>query len=198
MRLTPMDIKNKDFKRGLRGYNPDEVDDFLFQIVEDYEEIFKENSLLKEKLASINEKVDHYTKIENTIQNTLLLAQNASEQAKLNAQKESDMVIKNANETAQKILDKAHADVISINDEYDRVKQEFIKFRAKYRNFINAQLETFEDMEKGLIKNYNIGEVVSETLEEKGIKEENPDDISREENLHNNDLDSIKSFIANK
>lgn len=167
MRLTPMDINNKEFKRGLRGYNPDEVDEFLDKIVEEYEAIYKENSLLKEKVSSINEKVDHYTKIENTIQNTLLLAQNASEQARANAQKEADMVIKNANETAQKIIDKAHNDVVSINDEYDKVRQEFIKFRAKYRNFINAQMETFEDLEKDLVKNYNIGELVQEDIEEK-------------------------------
>lgn len=198
MRLTPMDINNKEFKRGLRGYNPDEVDEFLDKIVEEYEAIYKENSLLKEKVSSINEKVDHYTKIENTIQNTLLLAQNASEQARANAQKEADMVIKNANETAQKIIDKAHNDVVAINDEYDKVRQEFIKFRAKYRNFINAQMETFEDLEKDLVKNYNIGELVQEDIEEKEIQEQDKNEYIEEDNLHNGDLNTIKSFFANK
>lgn len=198
MRLTPMDINNKEFKRGLRGYNPDEVDEFLDKVVEEYEAIYKENSLLKEKVSSINEKVDHYTKIENTIQNTLLLAQNASEQARANAQKEADMVIKNANETAQKIIDKAHNDVVAINDEYDKVRQEFIKFRAKYRNFINAQMETFEDLEKDLVKNYNIGELVQEDIEEKEIQEQDKNEYIEEDNLHNDDLNTIKSFFANK
>ena len=46
MRLTPMDIKNKEFKRAMRGYNPDEVDEFLDEICEEYETVFKENSLL--------------------------------------------------------------------------------------------------------------------------------------------------------
>lgn len=198
MRLTPMDINNKEFKRGLRGYNPDEVDEFLDKIVEEYEAIYKENSLLKEKVSSINEKVDHYTKIENTIQNTLLLAQNASEQARSNAQKEADLVIKNANDTAQKIIDKSHNDVVSINDEYDKVRQEFIKFRAKYRNFMNAQMETFEDLEKDLVKNYNIGEIVQEDIEEKEIQEQDKNEYIEEENLHNDDLNTIKSFFANK
>lgn len=198
MRLTPMDINNKEFKRGLRGYNADEVDEFLDKIVEEYEAIYKENSLLKEKITSINEKVDHYTKIENTIQNTLLLAQNASEQARANAQKEADMIIKNANETAQKIIDKAHSDVVAINDEYDKVRQEFIKFRAKYRNFMNAQMETFEDLEKDLVKNYNLGELVEENIEEKEIEEHKDNEYIEENNLHNDDLDTIKSFFANK
>ncbi len=198
MRLTPADINNKEFKRGLRGYNPDEVDEFLDKIVEEYEVVYKENSLLKEKVSSINEKVDHYTKIENTIQNTLLLAQNASEQARANAQKEADLIVKNANDSAQKIIDKAHGDVVAINDEYDKVRQEFIKFRAKYRNFMNAQMETFEDLEKDLIKNYNLGEIVEEKIEEKEIEEHKDNEYIEENNLHNDDLDTIKSFFANK
>jgi len=198
MRLTPADINNKEFKRGLRGYNPDEVDEFLDKIVEEYEVVYKENSLLKEKVSSINEKVDHYTKIENTIQNTLLLAQNASEQARATAQKEADLIVKNANDSAQKIIDKAHGDVVAINDEYDKVRQEFIKFRAKYRNFMNAQMETFEDLEKDLIKNYNLGEIVEEKIEEKEIEEHKDNEYIEENNLHNDDLDTIKSFFANK
>lgn len=164
MKLTPVDITNKEFRKMLRGYDPEEVDEFLDQIVEDYEELFKENSLLKEKINAMNEKIEHYSKIESTIQNTLLLAQNAAEQAKVSSQKEADIVIKHANDSAKKILDKAHTDVVSITQEYDRLKQEFVKFRAKFRNFITVQMETFEDLEKDFIKHYNLnnpGEVSS-------------------------------------
>ena len=139
MKLTPMDINNKEFKRGLRGYNAEEVDEFLDEVVESYEELYKENSKLKETVTRLKDKVEHYEKLEVTIQNTLVLAQNAAEQAKETSQKEADLIINNANETAQKILDKAHNDVISINDEYERVKEEFIKFRAKFRGFMIIQ-----------------------------------------------------------
>lgn len=54
MKLTPMDINNKEFKRGLRGYNPEEVDEFLDEVVENYEELYKDNSKLREKVAHIN------------------------------------------------------------------------------------------------------------------------------------------------
>ena len=110
MKLTPMDINNKEFKRGLRGYNPEEVDEFLDEIIENYEELYKDNAKLKEKLVLSNEQIEHYTKIESTIQNTLILAQNAADQAKTSAEKQAELVVKNANETAQKILDKAHND----------------------------------------------------------------------------------------
>ena len=206
MKLTPMDINNKEFKRVLRGYCPEEVDEFLDQIVEEYEILFKENTALKEKLENSNDKIEHYSKIENTIQNTLLLAQNTAEQAKANAQKEADVIIKSANDTAQRILDKAHNDVIQINDEYDRVKQEFTKFRAKFRSFMNFQIDTFDDLEKDFIKNFNITkpEDQTETEEPQGLqidfeeeKEEKTElkDIYEVE-THFDDVNEIKSFCA--
>ena len=198
MKLTPMDINNKEFKRGIRGYKPDEVDEFLDEVVENYEELYKENSRLKESITRLKDKVEHYERLEATIQNTLLLAQNAAEQAKETSQKEADLIVNNANETAQKILDKAHNDVIGINDEYERVKEEFIKFRAKFRGFMNTQLQTFDELEKDLTKNYNVSEVVQEL--ELGSKEIEPKlDIDEEVDngtIKEDDISEIKSFFA--
>ncbi|HCW54368.1 MAG TPA: cell division protein DivIVA [Clostridium sp.] len=206
MKLTPMDINNKEFKKGLRGYNPEEVDEFLDEIVDNYEELFKENTQLKEKIQNLNEKVEHYSQIESTIQNTLLLAQNAAEQAKNSARKEAELVMKNANESAQKIMDKAHNDVVEINDEYERVKQEFIRFRVKYRSFMNTQLETFDDLEKDFIKNYNVSEpVADEDVQEKEadasqVASNVEEIIPHEEAVKSeiNDLEEIKSFFVEK
>ncbi|MDV4152529.1 DivIVA domain-containing protein [Clostridium sp. AL.422] len=195
MKLTPMDISNKEFKKGFRGYDCEEVDEFINEIIENYEELYKENSRLKENLSRVNEKLEHYVKIENTIQNTLLLAQNAAEQARASSQKESDMILKNANEAAKKILDKAHNDVVSINDEYEKVKQEFIKFRAKFRNFMNAQTETFDELEKDLTKNYNVSEPV-EKLVSKGNTEISHKNIEEINEVYTEDMDEIKSFFA--
>lgn len=198
MKLTPMDINNKEFKRGIRGYNVDEVDEFLDEVVENYEELYKENSRLKESITRLKDKVEHYERLEDTIQNTLLLAQNAAEQAKESSQREADLIVNNANETAQKILDKAHNDVIGINDEYERVKEEFIKFRAKFRGFMNTQLQTFDELEKDLTKNYNVSEVVQEL--ELGSKEIAPKLNIDEEidncTVKNDDISEIKSFFA--
>lgn len=186
----------------LRGYDPEEVDEFLDQIVEDYEELFKENSLLKEKINAMNEKIEHYSKIESTIQNTLLLAQNAAEQAKMSSQKEADMVIKHANDSAKKILDKAHTDVVSITQEYDRLKQEFVKFRAKFRNFITVQMETFEDLEKDFIKNYNLNNnKVKEAGKSKENNRENENinlDLKSEEKIEKDNFVDVQPFESDE
>ncbi|GAA0085033.1 DivIVA domain-containing protein [Clostridium sp. CTA-7] len=195
MKLTPMDISNKEFKKGFRGYDSEEVDEFINEIIENYEELYKENSRLKENLSRVNEKLEHYVKIENTIQNTLLLAQNAAEQARETSQRESDLIIKNANDVAQKVLDKAHNDVIEINDEYEKVKQEFIKFRAKFRNFMNAQTQTFDELERDLTKNYSVSEPLEEVASERSIELSNKN-IEEIEEVYTEDMDEIKSFFA--
>lgn len=206
--ITPVDINNKEFKRGFRGYDIDDVDEFLDLIVEDYEKVYKENISLKEKLHLQNEKIEHYSKIEETIQNTLILAQNAAEQAKKTAQQESDLIIKNANDSAQRILDKAHNDVVKINDDYDIIKQEFLKFTNKFRNFMKSQLDMFESLEKDFVKNYNVGNPV-EDIGEKSIEDFSDNEKNagldikdfeekdlKEEDLKEEDLNQIKSFFA--
>lgn len=184
MKITAMDITNKEFKKSIRGYNTEEVDEFLDSIAEDYGALYKENSSLKEKISNIEEKINHYNKMESTIQNTLLLAQNASEQARESAKKESELILKNANETAKRIIDKAHGDVLQITDEFERTKQEFCKFRTKYRSFMESQLEMFDDMEKDFVKYYNIGFEVNEN-------------VSKDTKLKNKEIEILPSEISN-
>ena len=114
MKLTPMDINNKEFKRGLRGYNPEEVDEFLDEVIENYEQLYKDNSKLKEKITLANEQIEHYKKIESTIQNTLLLAQNAADQAKTSAEKE----FKNYKDTSLKHDEPLYSKIVSTINSY--------------------------------------------------------------------------------
>lgn len=199
MKLTPMDINNKEFKKAIRGYSTDEVDEFLEEVVQNYEEIYKENSKLKDSLSRVKEKLEHYEKLEDTIQNTLLLAQNAADQAKASSEKQADLIMKNANEAAQRILDKAHGDVVGINDEYERVKEEFIKFRAKFRGFMNTQLQTFDELEKDLTKNYNVAEPVEElelNVKEIALSNDNVDKADCDDS-YKDEMSEIKSFFVN-
>ncbi|MGL4772641.1 MAG: DivIVA domain-containing protein [Clostridium sp.] len=196
MKLTPMDINNKEFKKGLRGYNSEEVDEFLDEVVENYEEIYKENSKLKDKVNALTNELGKYNDIEASINKALVLAEKTAETTAAASQKEAELIVRSANETAQRIVDKAHNDVLQINDEYDRVKQEFIKFRSKFRNFMKTQLETFDDLEKDFNKNYSISTPVEdEFVEEKDI-ELTEEIINNAEEVLTDDMDEIKSFFV--
>lgn len=205
MKITAMDITSKEFKKSFRGYDVDEVDEFLDEIAENYESIYKENSILKEKVHNVEENLNHYSKMEETIQNTLILAQDAADQSKKSAKKEADLIIRSANETAKRILDKAHNDVVKVNDDFEKTKQEFIMFRGKFKNFMQSQLEMFEDMEKDFFKNYNIGNTINEirleeiNLEAKDIEKENIKESLDDSNLDKakeNEIEEVKNFFV--
>jgi cell division initiation protein len=142
--ITPNEISNKDFKRVFRGYDIDEVDEFLEQIVDDYEKIYKENLSLKEKITSLNEKIEHYANIESTLQNTLVLAQKAADQAKDNSKRDSELIIKDAQEAANNIIRKAEEHVLEINREYEILKQQFTMFRSRFEGMLRAQLDALD------------------------------------------------------
>ena len=104
--LTPLDIENKRFTKTIKGYNVDEVDDFLDQVTLEYEKLYKENAEFKSKFEQQNKELEHYKTVEHTLQNTLLMAQSTAEDIKTMAQKQADQIIDDARAEAQKWLKK--------------------------------------------------------------------------------------------
>ena len=78
--LTPIDIQNKQFKRGFRGYNEDDVNDFLDQIINDYEKLTRENTHLKHELERVKKDNEQYQQLEKNLKDTLLVAQRTAEE----------------------------------------------------------------------------------------------------------------------
>lgn len=148
MAITPNEISNKDFKKVFRGYDMDEVDEFLEQLVDDYEKIYKENLSLKEKINLLNEKIEHYSNIETTLQNTLILAQKAAEQAKENSKRDAELIIKDSQETANNIIKKAEDQVLEINKEHEMLRQQYSMFKSRFEGMLKAQLDTIGKFEE--------------------------------------------------
>lgn len=94
--LTPLDIHNKEFTKGFRGYDEDEVNEFLDQVIKDYEMVIREKKELELKVKELTEKLNHFTNIEETLNKSILVAQEAAEDVKRNAQKEAKLIIKEA------------------------------------------------------------------------------------------------------
>ncbi|MBP1743702.1 MAG: putative cell-division initiation protein (divIVA) [Firmicutes bacterium] len=106
MRLTSQLIKNKEFKKGVRGYSQEEVEEFLSMIAQDYDSVTGELEALNQKVASMDESIAHYAKMEDALQTTLVLAQDAASQLKERANSESERIIREANEAARSQSDR--------------------------------------------------------------------------------------------
>lgn len=143
--LTPLDIQNKEFKRGVRGYKEVEVDAFLDEIMVDYEKIYKENIELKDKIAMLNDQLNHYNKIEETLQNTLVVAQTTAEEVKINAKKSAELIIKKAEDDSRRIIEESRSDTLKIREEYETLKKDMLVFKTRFKTLLQSQLESIND-----------------------------------------------------
>ena len=109
--ITPMDIHNKTFSRGLRGYSQEEVDAFLQELASDYERIYREHREMEEEMDTVKTKLRNYEKMESTMSSTLVMAQETAENVKRNAQKEAELAVREAQNEAHHIISDAEADV---------------------------------------------------------------------------------------
>lgn len=110
MALSPLDIHNKEFSSKMRGYDKDEVNDFLAQIVKDYSSLIKDNEGLKKELADAKEKVRYFTDMKEALNQSIIVAQESAEKVKNSAHQEADLIKQQAQQDAQGILNRAKAD----------------------------------------------------------------------------------------
>ena len=139
--ITPMDIRNKEFKKGFKGYKEDEVDEFLDKVIADYERIYRENGELKDRISIDNERIESYNSMEKSLQNTLLIAQTTGEDIIANSRKKSEMIIREAEEQARAIIGDANSSVININRDYEELKKEVQVFKTRFKTLLQSELE---------------------------------------------------------
>ena len=165
--LTPVDIHNKEFTTSFRGFNKEDVDDFLDQVVNDYETLYRENRQLKKEIELNKKQLDQYHQLEKNLQDTLLVAQRtadevvttantrgeeirqaakqAGENLKREAQLYADKLRQEAEQDCKRKIDHAATQVRAAVEEYDRLVRERRQFVAKMRNLMQTELGLLEE-----------------------------------------------------
>ncbi len=146
MKLTPLDIHHKEFRHSIRGYAEDEVDQFLNQVAEEFERLFKENIDLAEKVEALQEKVNEYELQRQTINNTLMAAQRSADDISARAKIEADDIVARANVRAQDLLNDALAKKQAVQSELARIKAAEKEFRAEFRALLEANLASIAEI----------------------------------------------------
>lgn len=160
MRITPMDIEQQEFSRSFRGYNEEEVDDFLDKIVKDYEELINENVRLNEEIERMQEKLKEFSEIEETLRSALLNAQKSAEEMRGRVESEAKIIIEKAEMDAKTLKQQVLQREDLVKSEIDNLRRYKFTFKEKFKSMLNLYLKMIE----------------SEDFEEKGnyeIKEEN-------------------------
>ena len=146
--LTPLDIENIKFQKALKGYNVDEVDDFLDQLSADYEKIYKENIELKEQMESSKKELEHYKNVEHTLQNTLIMAQTAAEDIKKIAQQKADQIIKDAESNVKDSVNELAKQEFELRIKMEDTKKQFDMYKARMEALLISQLELLKEINK--------------------------------------------------
>ena len=165
--LTPVDIHNKEFSRSFRGFNQEEVDDFLDQVVNDYEMLYRDNHQMKKEIELCNKQLDQYHQLEKNLQDTLLVAQRtadevvntanvrgeevrqAARQAGENLKREAELYAEKLKQDTEREckrkIEAAAAQVRAAVAEYERIVRERRQFVAKMRNLMQTELGLLEE-----------------------------------------------------
>lgn len=126
MALSPLDIKNKTFSTKLRGFSPEEVDDFLDQVVLDYEDVIRQKRELEKSLRHAEEKLSYFNELKDALNQSIIVAQDTADKLKDNASKESNIIVSSAESKANDILSKANEESRTMVAEAKKLATEII------------------------------------------------------------------------
>ena len=104
MALTPLDIQIKTFPTKMRGYNQDEVDDFLDLVVRDYEELTQRNRELEKAVKHSEEKLEYFNELKDALNQSIIVAQDTADKVKTSASKESEVIVTSAQNKADELV----------------------------------------------------------------------------------------------
>ena len=151
MNITPLDIKQKQFKLKFRGFDIAEVDGFLEDITHEMEQLVRENDQLKEQCASLEGQLVGYRESEKALRDTLMAAQKMSEDMKAASQRDAELKVKEAELEAEKTLRAARSELAKMHEEIEELKRMKKRFSLKVRGIIEDHLKMLEygDKEEG-------------------------------------------------
>jgi cell division initiation protein len=144
MRITPLDIQQKQFATRFRGFDMEEVDSFLELIREEMEELLRENANLREEARRFEKQLKEYKNIEVTLRDTLVKTQEMVEEYKSTAIKDAELVKKEAELKAEEIVRGAQERVVKIHEDITDLKGIRRHFKEEVRRLIESHLSMLE------------------------------------------------------
>lgn len=147
MMLTPMDIHNKEFQVKMRGYDQDEVNDFLEQVIKDYEQLIRERADLTKKLDLADERLASFEQMQESLNKSIIVAQEAADRLKENADKEANVIVQEAQGNANQLLQEAVEKAGKIDVETEALRKQSRVFRQRLQLLIESQLDLVQSDE---------------------------------------------------
>ena len=158
MALKPIDVRRKEFKNSMRGYNADQVDDFLDTVADEFERSYSENLRMREEITSLRERLEQFEKLEDSIQSALVHAESAAndlresasseaENIRNNANRDAELTVKEASERAQQTLADSSSKVERAEESYEALKKAKQDFAADFRHLLKSYIAVMDNVD---------------------------------------------------
>jgi cell division initiation protein len=185
--LTPYDIETRTFERKMRGYNADEVNEFMKLVLQDYEKLYKENANLKSKMTVLVEKIEEYKKIEGSLRNALVSAQKMGETMVKDANTKAELILNEAGIKAERLINSLNIQVYKEKQKLEEARRDNQLFRAKLIGMYKTQMNLLEGI-PGLSEEEKDNKKIAEPA--KNVQEEQADkpEIKTEEKNEDDEL----------
>lgn len=144
--ITPVDIENREFKKAFRGYDEADVEEFLEELVKDYSKLYRENATLKDQNAILNDSVETYKGMEETMRSAILSAQKTSEEIIRNAHEQADTIVKEAKVRAQEKINDAESQVQEKRRVCAEIEARSSMLRAKLKAVLSSHMQMLEEL----------------------------------------------------
>ena len=180
--IRPSDVRRKEFGSGFRGYDANEVDDFLDEVADEFERVFSENRRLTEEVTALRGRLEQFDNLEDSIRAALVHAEQAARDLRQNANKEAELIVREAQERSHRILADSSSRVERVQESYEvlrKAKQEFANdFRSLLKSYIavldNIDVASAKEIEASLRERLDLESVAAarEAAETRRLEEE--------------------------
>ena len=168
--LTPVDIQQKKFKTGL-GYNKEDVNQFFHEVSISYEELYRSNAELKEKVITMEDSLQHYKATEDNLQKSLMLAEKSTEESKTNAAREARNIEAEARSRANEIVKEAQAQLVEMQTQMKELQIRYAEYKQNFTDLLKmnlAHLESEDFDPSARIEDRRGGSAADRRMEEDG------------------------------
>lgn len=146
-KLTAQDVRHQEFSSKLRGYDRDEVNEFLSIVADLIEELGAERLKILQKSEFLEKQLAEFKNIEATLKSTLLRTQESADDIKRAAEKESELIIREAQVKADRLIEEKRVKIRQLESNYEALRSKWDEYFVKFKNLLTSHLEILEKLE---------------------------------------------------
>ena len=138
--LTPLDVRKQEFRRTMRGFDPATVEDFRMRVADELERVLRERAMLEERLAALTDQLRGFKERERAMNEALVAAQQLREEMRGAAEREAQVIVREAEVRAQRLLDEARSGERTVQNRKEDVERQFHAYVMGFRQLLERQL----------------------------------------------------------